>query len=142
MAPTPSPARFSDRGSSRPQATAHRDAHSRRPTPEPEATPEPLVEGAMVEMCPDVTPPKRISGDSASYPEQARRLKLYGAVGVSLVVDAQGQPTDLKVVESAGQILDEAVLKAVSTWRFQPATKDGVKVSVRWLVRQRFQKGP
>jgi serine/threonine-protein kinase len=110
------------------------------PTPEP--TPPPLVEGAMVEMTPDVTPPKKVSGESASYPEQARRLKLYGAVGISLVVDAQGQPSDLKVVESAGQVLDEAVLKAVSTWRFQPAMKDGVKVSVRWLVRQRFQMGP
>jgi TonB family protein len=112
------------------------------PTPEPEATPTPLVEGAMVEMSPDVTPPKKVSGDTASYPEQARRLKLYGVVGISLVVDAQGLPSDLKVVESAGQILDDVVLKAVSSWRFQPAVKDGVKVSVRWLVRQRFQKGP
>ena len=96
----------------------------------------------MVEMAPDVTPPKRIAGESASYPEQARRLKLYGSVSVSLVVDAQGQPSELKVVESAGQILDDAVLKAIVGWRFQPAMKDGVKVSVRWLVRQRFQKAP
>jgi eukaryotic-like serine/threonine-protein kinase len=117
---------------------------SATPTPEatPEATPTPLVEGAMVEMAPDVTPPKKISGESASYPEQARRLRIFGSVAVSLVVDADGQPTDLKVVESGGQILDEAVLKAVTGWRFEPATKDGVKVSVRWLVRQRFQKGP
>jgi TonB family protein len=96
----------------------------------------------MVEMSPEVTPPKRISGESASYPEPARRLKVFGSVGVSLVVDAHGQPSDLKVVESAGQILDDAVLKAIGGWRFQPAMKDGVKVSVRWLVRQRFQKGP
>jgi eukaryotic-like serine/threonine-protein kinase len=112
------------------------------PTPTPEPTPVPLVEGAMVEMTPDVAPPKRISGDSALYPEVARRLKVYGTVAISLVVDAQGQPTDMKVVESGGQILDDAVLKAVGGWRFQPAMKDGVKVSVRWLVRQRFQKGP
>jgi protein TonB len=96
----------------------------------------------MVEMSPDVTPPKRISGTSASYPEAARRLKVFGSVAVSLVVDGQGQPTNLEVVESAGQILDDAVLKAVTGWRFQPATKDGVKVSVRWQVRQTFQKGP
>ena len=69
-------------------------------------------------------------------------MKLYGSVSVSLVVDAQGQPSELKVVESAGQILDDAVLKAIVGWRFQPAMKDGVKVSVRWLVRQRFQKAP
>ena len=139
LAPTPRPATSP---TAAPRAPRPRPTATPTPEPTPEATPEPLVEGAMVEMGPDVTPPKRISGDSAAYPEQARRLKLYGAVGVSLVVDAQGQPSDLKVVESAGQVLDEAVLKAVRTWRFQPATKDGVKVSVRWLVRQRFQKGP
>jgi hypothetical protein len=27
-------------------------------------------------------------------------------------------------------------------WRFEPAVKDGVKVSVRWLVKQTFQKSP
>jgi TonB family protein len=57
-------------------------------------------------------------------------------------VDAQGRPTDLQITESAGKVLDDAVVKAIETWRFQPAVKDGVKVSVRWLVRQRFQKGP
>jgi TonB family protein len=69
-------------------------------------------------------------------------MKLFGTVAVSMIVNAEGIPTDLSVVESAGDVLDEAVLKAVRTWRFSPATKDGVKVSVRWLVRQRFQKGP
>jgi serine/threonine-protein kinase len=116
------------------------------PTPsplEPSPTPSPvLVEGTLVELGPEVTPPKRISGQPASYPDQARRLNLFGSVAVSLIVDAQGRPTDLQVTESAGKVLDDAVVKAIETWRFQPAVKDGVKVSVRWLVRQRFQKGP
>jgi TonB family protein len=142
--PTPSPTASTAAmpRAPRPRPTATPMAAPATPSPEPEATPSPIVEGAMVELSPDVTPPRRLSGDSASYPEPARRLKLYGQVAVSLVVDGQGQPTNLRVVESAGQILDDAVLKAVSGWRFQPAMKDGVKVSVRWLVRQRFQKGP
>jgi eukaryotic-like serine/threonine-protein kinase len=143
LAPTPAPSaapRASPRAPRpRPSATPEIVA---TPTPEPEPTPVALVEGTLVEMSPEVTPPKKIAGESATYPEPARRLKLFGSVAVSLVVDAQGQPTNLKVIESAGQILDDAVLKAVSTWRFAPATKDGVKVSVRWQVRQRFQKGP
>jgi serine/threonine-protein kinase len=137
--PAPTPVAVARAPRARPTATP---TPSPEATPVPEATPPPLVEGDMVEMAPDVTPPKRIAGESASYPEQARRLKIYGAVAVSLVVDAQGQPSELKVVESAGQILDDAVMKAVVGWRFQPAMKDGVKVSVRWLVRQRFQKAP
>jgi eukaryotic-like serine/threonine-protein kinase len=145
LAPTPSPT-----AAATATPRAPRPRPSATPTPEPTAEPPeptplpppPLVEGTMVEMSPDVTPPRKISGDSASYPDQARRLKLFGTVAVSLVVDAQGQPSDMKVVESAGQILDNAVMKSVSGWRFQPAMKDGVKVSVRWLVRQRFQIGP
>jgi TonB family protein len=139
VAPTPGPSALPKAPRPRPSATPVIVA---TPTPEPEATPVAIVEGSMVELTPDVTPPKRISGDSAAYPEPARRLKLYGSVAVSLVVDGQGQPTNLKVIESAGQILDDAVLKAVSSWRFQPATKDGVKVSVRWRVPHRLQNGP
>jgi eukaryotic-like serine/threonine-protein kinase len=139
---TPTPSATASPRAPRPRPTAT-PTPLPEPTPVPTATPPPpLVEGTLVELSPDVTPPKRISGQSVSYPETARRLKIYGAVAVSLVVDAQGQPTEMKVVESGGQVLDEAVLKAVAGWRFQPAVKDGVKVSVRWLVRQRFQKGP
>ena len=46
------------------------------------------------------------------------------------------------MAESAGPILDEAVLKAVRTWRFEPARKDGVRVKVRWQVRQTYKTAP
>jgi TonB family protein len=116
------------------------------PTPEPSLAPVVApalpVEGALVEMNAGVTPPVKLSGASAPYPEKARRAKVYGTVAVSMIINAQGEPTELGIAESAGDVLDEAVVAAVRTWRFTPAVKDGVKVSVRWLVRQRFQKGP
>ena len=66
-------------------------------------------------------------------------MKLRGSVLVSLIVDENGLPTDLQVVESAGPILDEVVLKAMRTWRFEPARKDGVRVKVRWQARQTYK---
>jgi len=137
--PTPLPA-----ASAMPTPKAARPKPTPTPeaTPMPEATPLPLVEGALVDLEPGVVSPVKVAGASADYPERARRMKLFGTVAVSMIVNAEGLPTDVAVVESAGDVLDEAVLKAVRTWRFTPATKDGVKVSVRWLVRQRFQKGP
>jgi serine/threonine-protein kinase len=117
------------------------------PTPEPTlapvvAAPVLPIEGALVEMDASVTPPVKLSGASAPYPDKARRGKIYGTVAVSMIINAHGEPTELGIAESAGDVLDEAVVAAVRTWRFTPAVKDGVKVSVRWLVRQRFQKGP
>jgi protein TonB len=102
----------------------------------------PVVEGQLVEMGPGVTPPVKISGESASYPERARRFDQYGTVAIDLIVDENGLPSQLEVVESAGAILDEVVLDAVRTWRFEPARKDGVRVKVRWQVRHTYKSAP
>ena len=56
-----------------------------------------------------------------------------------MIVTEDGEPLDLAVVESAGDILDQAVLDAVGEWRFEPALKDGVKVRVPWTIRQTFR---
>jgi TonB family protein len=69
-------------------------------------------------------------------------MKLRGSVLVALIVDENGLPTDLQVVESAGPILDEVVLRAMRTWRFEPARKDGFRVKVRWQARQTYKTAP
>ncbi len=110
-----------------------------QPTPAPAPSPAPAVEGQLVELGPDVTAPVRISGESAPYPDAARRRGLKGTITIDMIVDETGLPTDLQVAESAGPILDEAVLKAVRTWRFEPARKDGVRVKVRWRARHTYR---
>ena len=112
------------------------------PPATPPPTPEPVIEGQLVEMGPTVTPPVRIVGRPAAYPRLARELRQYGTVAIDLIVDETGAPTELQVVESAGPILDEVVLKAVRTWRFEPARKHGVRVKVRWRVRQTYKPAP
>ncbi len=106
---------------------------------EPEPTPPPLKEGDLVEMSADVTPPRKISGDSASYPRKADRNHMQGLVVVDMIVTEDGTPTDLRILESAGEVLDQAVLEAVKAWRFEPATKQGIKVKIHWQARHRFQ---
>jgi serine/threonine-protein kinase len=135
--PTPTPAAATPSPSTPPPARGG-------PRGAPSAVPArpPVAEGDLVELGPGVTPPVRTSGQPASYPERARRLNLRGSVLVDLIVDENGQPTDLQVTESAGPILDEAVLEAVRTWRFEPARKDGVRVRVRWQVRQTYRTSP
>ena len=147
-APPPSPAPPSPEATASPPSGPApgppRAARVPKHTPTPEAatpppTPAPTVEGQLVELGPGVTPPVRISGGPASYPRRARQRREYGTVAVELIVDETGTPRDLRVVESAGAILDETVLDAIRTWRFEPARKDGVKVKVPWTVRQTYR---
>jgi TonB family protein len=98
--------------------------------------------GDLVELGPDMTPPQRIRGEFASYPEDALEQGEEGTVTVEMIITEGGHPVDLQVVESAGTILDQAVLEALWAWRFQPAEKDGVRVRVRWRVSQIFRRGP
>jgi TonB family protein len=105
-------------------------AASRVPPPQP---------GSLVSLGLGVTPPRRLSGDLAPYPEAARARNLQGAVTVGMVITDEGVPTEIEVVESAGEPLNRALADAVAAWRFAPARKDGVNVRVHWRVRQIFR---
>jgi TonB family protein len=37
-------------------------------------------------------------------------------------------------------VFDDAVLETVKSWRYEPATKHGVRVKVRWVQRFRFHQ--
>src|SRR5579863_394677 len=79
-----------------------------------------------------ITAPRVISSPNPSYSERARKGKIQGAITLSLVVDADGKPTDVAVVLPLGEGLDETALQTVKTWRFQPGTntKDGQPVQI------------
>ncbi|HET7745845.1 MAG TPA: TonB family protein, partial [Vicinamibacteria bacterium] len=87
---------------------------------------------------------RKASGASAAYPsDRAPRMKSGESVSVrvSFVVTESGDVTDIKVVESAGRIIDEAVVSAVRGWKYTPALKQGQKVKVRVEFRQTFRAG-
>ncbi len=136
VAPSPTSKR-----AARPRASAPpRQASVAAASPErAKPTPAPTTEASIVELGPDGTPPRRIEGSSARYPEAARRRHLEGSVTASMIVTEEGEPIEVTIVESAGAILDAAVLEAIQDSRFEPATKDGLKVRVRWVIRQTFK---
>ena len=94
--------------------------------------------GDLVELGPGVTAPRKISGDAAPSPGAARSLRLKGKVTVELTVTETGEVVDVRVVESAGEILDQALLDAVRHWRYQPADRNGLEVRVRIQESQTF----
>jgi serine/threonine-protein kinase len=116
--------------------------------PKPTATPPPAdevdVNKIYVNSAQDVDVlARKVSGPSASYPGNASRLKSGDSVSVRIgfVVTETGEITELKVLESAGKVVDDAVMEAVKKWKYSPAVKKGVKVKTRVEFRQTFRAG-
>lgn len=86
--------------------------------------------------------PTAITGGIAEALE-ARRLKQQGVVLLEVEVNADGRPTDVRVRGSSGfSALDQAALKAVRRWEFEPARIGGLPVSSRVEVPVRFSLAP
>ena len=55
-------------------------------------------------------------------------------VKVRLTVDANGQPQDVRVVSFDDRVIAKEIVKAVSQWTFDPATRDGIAVESRVVL--------
>jgi TonB family protein len=104
------------------------------------AGPGPVRPGQLVDFGPEVTPPRRIAGETPAYPEAARERGIEGSVVVDVWIGDTGDVIEAVLTESAGGALDAALLQAVAGWKFTPATLAGVPVSVRLTVRHVFRR--
>jgi TonB family protein len=114
-----------------------------RPLVRATPTPEP-VDLARIYAPADVdTQPRRLAGGSAPYPDKAPRLRPGRDVTVAgtFVVTEDGEITDVRITESAGDVVDDAVTAAVRNWKYAPGARKGVKVKVRIAFKQTFRAG-
>ncbi len=86
-----------------------------------------------------VSAPIPIYKPEPAYSEEARKAKYQGTVVLWIVVDAQGNVTDPRVVRPLGLGLDEKALETVRTWKFKPALRNGTPVPVRVIVEVSFR---
>ncbi len=77
-----------------------------------------------------VTAPRILSQVRPSYTPGALERRIQGAVELELVVTAAGMPSSIRVVRSLDEELDEAAIKAVREWRFEPGRMAGAAVDV------------
>ena len=77
------------------------------------------------------------------YPERARADGVKGTVFLRLMVSTQGLVRDAQVFRAPynGHELAVAALDVVRTWRYQPATVDGVPVVCRIMASVSFHPG-
>lgn len=83
--------------------------------------------------------PKVIHRVAPEYPEEARKARIMGKVILKAVIHKSGEITQLEVLQSLRDDLDNNAMKAVRQWRFAPALKDGNPVSVFYHITINFR---
>jgi TonB family protein len=81
--------------------------------------------GGLYHIGGSVSAPVPLNSVEAEFSDEARRAKYQGVCLISLIVDAQGNPQNPRVVRALGMGLDEKALEAVRKYKFKPAMKDG-----------------
>lgn len=76
------------------------------------------------------------------YPSRALRLRQEGVVLLHVMVSEDGSQQSVKIVKPSGyDLLDEAALKAVQKWRFEPTQRNGqaikswIEIPVEFKIR-------
>jgi len=73
------------------------------------------------------------------FSDEARNAKYSGKCLLSLVVDSQGKPQEIRLRRPLGMGLDEKAIEAASKYRFKPAMYHGVPVAVRIAIEENFR---
>jgi protein TonB len=83
------------------------------------------IGGGLYRVGGGVSAPVALNSVEAEFSDEARRAKYQGVCLISLIVDAQGNPQNPRVVRALGMGLDEKAIEAVKKYKFKPAMKDG-----------------
>jgi len=91
----------------------------------------PRVTGGFVFEAGDLDQPPRVIVHTAPlYPTQAQMREIEGFVEVRFLVDDQGRVSNITVLNASPPgLFDDAVVRAVGTWRFDPGRIDGRAVA-------------
>jgi len=87
----------------------------------------------------EVRSPVLVRRVEPDYPEAARRARIEGVVILDAIITASGDVEDVRVVRSAGALLDSAAGEAVRRWAYRPATLNGRPVRVFLTVTVDFR---
>ncbi|MFP4282418.1 MAG: energy transducer TonB [Opitutales bacterium] len=80
--------------------------------------------------------PRAVSQADPQYPPELKRNKVQGEVTLQFLIRANGRTDNIRVESSTNPAFEEAAIRAVRKWIFQPGEKGGEAVTVR--VRQKI----
>jgi TonB family protein len=108
----------------------------REEPPSAPGAPEPLKSAAATLSR---TQPRLLKGSTPEYPKVLRSAGVGGLVDVQVTIDETGRVTDATAV-SGPPPLRSIAERTVRTWRYEPATVNGVQTASRTTVSFRFSE--
>lgn len=99
----------------------------------------PAHAGEPIHVDGNVTPPVKISAPAPQYTQEARDAQLQGVVIMQTVIDHQGNVANVKILKDLPMGLGEQAKKAVSEWKFEPATLNDEPVDVYYNLTVNFR---
>jgi TonB family protein len=104
-----------------------------------EAQAEPRAGASTPQEITSIASVKRTKYVAPNYPRSAQRRDITGYVDVAFTVTETGSVADVEVREAdPADVFEDAAIKAVEQWKFEPPVDDGIAVSKRVAVRMSF----
>lgn len=79
----------------------------------------------------DAAAPEPLRLEPAEYPARALRKRETGNVTVVFTVNERGRTEDVEILSSSSRLFNQAVLRAVRNWKFEPPVREGKPEPVR-----------
>ena len=67
------------------------------------------------------TPPKRVKGSPAVYPESAARAGAQGLVRLECLIKDSGRVEACRITQKVRSAIDQAAAEAIRHWKYEPA---------------------
>jgi TonB family protein len=124
-------------------STAVAETTATEPLPVPVPVPAPVTSepagGVYAAVPPGGTQPEEVDRVIPQYPAAARRANIAGPVVVRGIVRRDGTIDDVEIIRDLPYGLGESARRAVSRWRFRPATFAGEPIDVYYTVTVNFK---
>jgi protein TonB len=99
--------------------------------PPAEATPEPVV--------PPSADAQEVNNPAPAYPAISKKLKEEGTVLLTILVTKEGRVAEAQIKTSSGhKRLDDAAIRAIKRWKFNPATQAGKPIDYWYEIDFEF----
>ena len=76
------------------------------------------------------TPPKRVKGSPAIYPESAARAGAEGLVRLECLIKESGKVEACRIAQTVRPAIDQAAADAIRRWKYEPARVKGEPTAI------------